>query len=165
MGFFSWLLYRQKLIVISNHVTVLNVGKEPKPAHYIQVSIPIHHLLFTNKHVIMADTFSKVQKVPFNLTFLDIDGLPTTDPVSSLTGTVGDGTVLRVLFDLDPNTQAPLITGWLIGVNNGVVDVIFTGVGANGQVTGKATITITDGIPAVKPAASIGVVLGDAVAQ
>lgn len=166
MGLLSWLFYRQHITVISEKATVIVVGHQSKPAHYIRVCIPVHNLFFTHKHLLMANQFTKVQKAPFTLQFLDVDGNVTTDPVSSLQGSAGDGTTLKVQFDIDAVTNAPLPTGWLIGVTDGVVDANFTGVNSKGNpVSGKVTITIGDGIPVVKDAASIGVLVGDPVAQ
>lgn len=109
--------------------------------------------------IIMATQFGKAQKVPYTLAFLDAQGNVSTDPVTNLAVTSGDTTVATV----DP------VGLFVVGVNDGACQISVTATNSAGSpVSGVVAITISDAPPPPPPAnvvASIGIVLGDAVAQ
>lgn len=137
----------------------------PKPVHRVVICIPVHSLIINNKNVeIMANQFGKAQKVPYTLQGLDASGVPTTAPFTCTGATAGDGTVAKVV----PN-DSTFQTGFIFGVGDGSVSASFAVVDASNNPLPAATvdITISDAVipPTPNPVASVGVVLGDAVAQ
>lgn len=151
---------RREAININVTSIVKVYTSKAKVARSIQVCIPVSSLNFHNLNLsIMTTQFGKASKAPYTLQWLDEDGNVTTDPVTGVQATNGDGTIAKAA----PTDNQ---SGWIFGVADGVVDILFTGLASDGStVNGKVTITISDAPPPVKVAKSIGVTVGDAVAQ
>lgn len=106
----------------------------------------------------MANQFGKAFKVPYKLT-----------------GAAGDdGVINNPVFSGAASTQVKPddssgMTGFILGVTDGVDNLVVNGTNSAGApITGSVTVTVSDAPPPpppLVPVATIGIELGDPVAQ